>query len=85
MGDVVPINDVVVPISLTSLKSSALEAEGALPRTSLAGVLVVGKGKLSSVVVPGTEEMYGLDSGGGAEVEAELNGGHFEFFWGIFF
>jgi hypothetical protein len=22
--------------------------------------------------------MYGLDSGGGAEVEAELNGGHFD-------
>jgi hypothetical protein len=78
---VVPIDDVVVPVSLTSLKSSALEAEGALPRTSLAGVLVVGEGKLSGVVVPGTEKVYGLDSGGGAEVEAELNGGHFDDFF----
>jgi hypothetical protein len=80
VGDVVPIDDVVVPVSLTSLESSAREAEGAFPRTSLAGVLVVGKGKLSVVVVPGTEKVYGLDSGRGAEVEAELNGGHFDFF-----
>lgn len=79
MGDVVPINDVVVPVSLTSLESSALEAEGALPRASLGGGLVVGKGKLPGVVVPGTEKVYGLDSGGGAEVKAELNGGHFDF------
>jgi hypothetical protein len=79
VGDVVPINDVVVPVSLTSLESSALEAEGALPRASLGGGLVVGKGKLPGVVVPGTEKVYGLDSGGGAEVKAELNGGHFDF------
>lgn len=70
---------------MTSLESSALEAEGAFPRASLGGGLVVGKGKLSRVVVPRTEEMYGLDSGGSAELEAELNGGHFEFGFGLKF
>jgi hypothetical protein len=79
----VPIDDVVVPVSLTSLESSALEAEGAFPRTSLGGGLVVRKGKLSAVVVPRTEKVYGLDSGGSAEVEAELNGGHFDIDFGF--
>lgn len=54
MGNMVPIDDVVVPVSLTSLEGSALEAEGAFPRTSLGGGFVVGKGKLSAVVVPRT-------------------------------
>jgi hypothetical protein len=52
VGDMVPINDVVVPVSLTSLESSALESECSLPCASLGGGLVVGKGKLASVVVP---------------------------------
>lgn len=59
MGDVVPINDVVVPVSLTSLESSALESECSLPRASLGGLggglvggLVGGKRKLARVVVP---------------------------------
>jgi len=76
VGDVVPIDDVVVPVSLTSLEGSAAEAKSAFPRARLAGALVVGKGKLSDVIVPRTEKMYGLDSGGGPKVEAELNG-HF--------
>ena len=42
----------VVPVSLTSLESSALKSEGTLPCASLGGGLVVGKGKLASVVVP---------------------------------
>jgi len=72
----VPIDNVVVPVSLTSLESSALEAEGTLPCPSFGGGLVVGKGKLSAVIVPRTEKVYGLDSGGSAEAEAELNGRH---------
>jgi hypothetical protein len=52
VGDVIPINDVVVPVSLTSLESSALESECSLPRASLGGGLVVGKRKLARVVVP---------------------------------
>jgi len=52
VGDMVPINDVVVPVSLTGLESSALESECSLPCASLGGGLVVGKGKLASVVVP---------------------------------
>lgn len=45
-------NTYVVPVSLTSLESSALESEGSLPRASLGGRLVVSKRKLASVVVP---------------------------------
>jgi hypothetical protein len=54
MGYVVSIDDVVVPVSLTSLESSALESECALPCTTLGGglVLVLGKRKLSRVVIP---------------------------------
>jgi hypothetical protein len=52
VGDVVPINDVVVPVSLTSLESSALESECSLPRARLGGGLVVSKRKLARVVVP---------------------------------
>jgi hypothetical protein len=51
VGDVVPINDVVVPVSLTRLESSALESECSLPRPRLGG-LVGGKRKLAIVVVP---------------------------------
>lgn len=39
----------------------------------------MGEWELSRVIVPRTEEMYGLDSGGGAELEAKLDGGHFDF------
>jgi len=52
VGDMVPINDVVVPVSLTSLESRALESECSLPRASLGGGLVVSKRKLARIVVP---------------------------------
>jgi hypothetical protein len=57
VGDVVPIDDVVIPVSLTSLEGGVPEAEGAFPCTRLAGALVVGKGKLSDVIVPRTKKM----------------------------
>jgi hypothetical protein len=75
VGDVVPIDNVVVPVSLTRLQSFALEAERAFPRPGLGGP-VMRKGKLSGVVVPGTDKMYGFDSRGGTEVETDLNGRH---------
>lgn len=77
MGDMVAINDVVVPISLTLLQSSALEAEGTFPSTGFARVL--GKWKLAGIVVPRTEQMHGLAVGGSAEGEVELDSGHYEY------
>ena len=66
----------VVPVPLTRLEGGALESEGALPGARLARGLVLGKRELACVVVPRTEEMYGLDRGRGADREAELNSGH---------
>jgi len=38
MRDVVPIHDVVVPISLPGLECGTLEAEGTLPSTGFGGI-----------------------------------------------
>lgn len=81
MGDVVAIDDVVVPVSLTGLEGRVLEAEGALPRSGLGGSLVLGERKLAVIAVPGAEKMNGLDTGGDAEREGELSGGHFDFWF----
>lgn len=69
--NVVSVNDVVVPVSLTLLQSLALEAEVALPATRLGCVL--GKWELAIVVVPRAEQVDGLDVGGGAEGEVKLD------------
>lgn len=74
--DVVAVDDVVVPVSLTLLESGALELEGADPSTGLLGVL--GEGKLTLVAVPGAEKVDGLAVVGSAESEVELDSGHFE-------
>ena len=78
----VAVDDVVVPVAGAELEGvGALEAEGALPRTGLGvSVLELGERELVLVVVPGAEEVDGLDVGGGAQVEGELDGwaGHFE-------
>lgn len=58
----VAIDDVVVPVSLPRLESRALEFEGTLPATGFGRGLVLGKWKLSGVVVPRPEEMDGLDT-----------------------
>jgi len=68
VGDVVAVDDVVVPVALASLESRVLETESALPR-SLGGRLVLGEGELADVVVPGAEEVDRLDTGGDAERE----------------
>ena len=76
VGDVVTIDDVVVPVALTGLDKSGLEAEGALPRAGLGRGLVLREGELAGVVVPGTKKMDGLDAGRNTERERKLNGGH---------
>ena len=76
MRDVVAVNDVVVPVALALLQGLALEAESALPATSLVGIL--GERELSVVVVPGAEQVDGLAVGGSAESEVELDGGHYD-------
>lgn len=65
----VAVDDVVVPVSLAGLERAALEAEGALPGAGLGGGLVLGQRQLAGVVVPRSEEMDGLDAGGGAKCE----------------
>lgn len=67
MGDMVAINDIVVPISLTGLEGGSLEFECSLPGTGLGGSLVLGKRKLAGVVVPRPEKMDGLAAGRSAE------------------
>jgi len=74
---VVAIDDVVVPVALTGLESAVLELEGALPGARLGGRLVLGEWELSDVVVPRAEKVDGLDAGGDAEGERQLNGGHY--------
>lgn len=71
----VAIDDVVVPVALALLECLTLEAKGALPASCLGGVL--GKWKLAIVVVPRTEQMYGLDIGRSAKGEVELDSGHY--------
>jgi len=77
VGDVVSVDDVVVPVSLSLLQGSTLELEGTIPGTGLLSVL--GKGKLALVSVPGAEQVHGLAVGGSAESEVELDSGHSDF------
>ena len=76
VGDVVAVDDVVIPVALALLEGGGREAEGTLPPTGLVGIL--GKGKLAVVVVPGTEKVDSLAVGGGAEAEVKLDSCHFE-------
>lgn len=76
VGDMVAVNDIVVPISLAGLEGGSLEFECSLPGTGFGRSLVFGEGKLAGVVVPRPEEMDGLAAGGSAESKGELNGGH---------
>jgi len=72
----VAVNDVVVPVTLAGLEGGALEAEGAFPGAGFGGSLVFGEGELASIAIPGAEEVDGLDAGGGAHLERELDSGH---------
>lgn len=69
MGDVVAVDDVVVPVSLAGLEGGILESKGTFPRARLGGGLVLGERELADVVVPRAEEMHGLDARRDAERE----------------
>jgi hypothetical protein len=75
VGDVVTINDIIVPISLPKVEGSSLEAESSLPGTRFGSV--IGERELAAVVVPRTEQVDGLDVGGSAEREVKLNCSHY--------
>jgi hypothetical protein len=64
----------VVPVPTTELQHRGLEAEFAHPGAGLGRV--ARQGDLARVVVPGAEQVHGLDVGRGAQVELELDGGH---------
>lgn len=76
VGDVVAVNDVVVPVALALLEGGTVELEAASPAAGL--LLVLGKGELTLVAVPGTEKVDGLAVGGSAESEVKLDGSHCE-------
>ena len=69
MGNMVSIDDVVIPVSLARLEGRRLESEGSFPTTGLGRCFILGEGKLSGVIVPRTEKMNGLDPGGCAQRE----------------
>lgn len=75
VADMVPIHDVVVPVSLAELQHGGLEPELAYPGP---GLVLGGERQLAGVVVPGADEVDGLDVGRGPEGELELDGGHGE-------
>ena len=76
VGDVVAVNDVVVPVALALLECGAVELEASVPSSRL--LLVLGEGKLALVAVPGSEKVDGLAVGGSAESEVKLDSGHCE-------
>lgn len=75
VGNMVAIDDIVVPVSLALLQHGTLKSEGTLPCTGLGGIL--GKGELTIVVVPGAEKVDGLAVAGGSERKVKLDSGHF--------
>jgi hypothetical protein len=58
----IPINDIVVPVSLSRLKCGPLEPERPFPRTGFGRSLVLREGKLAGIVVPRAEKMHSLDA-----------------------
>lgn len=74
VGDMVAIDNVVVPISGSELQSvGSLEAKGAFPRSGLS-VPHNGEWQLILVSIPGAKEMNSLDVRRRAKSERELNG-----------
>lgn len=79
VGDMVTVDDVVIPVSLAGLKGRVLEAECSLPGTRLGRRLVLGERELTNVVVPRAEKMYGLNARGDAKRERKLNSRHVDY------
>jgi hypothetical protein len=74
VGNMVAVDDVVVPVALALLECGTLKLEATDPTTGLLGVL--GERKLTLVTVPGTEKVDSLAVGGSAESEVKLDSGH---------
>jgi len=72
--DVITINDVIVPIPLALLQSSTRKLEASQPSTALLRVL--GKRKLSGIVVPRAKQVYRLAVAGCAKRKVKLDCGH---------
>jgi len=80
MRNMVTIDDIVVPVSLTLLQSSALKSERAFPGTGLGRFgRFLRKRKLTVVVVPRTKQVDGLDVRRRVDRKGELNGSHCSF------
>jgi len=73
MGDMVAIDDIVVPISMARHKCRSLEPEGAFPTALLSRVFR--KRKLALVIIPRAQQMNGLYVRGRAKSEIHLNRG----------
>jgi hypothetical protein len=76
MTDVVAIDNVVIPVSLTMFERRALESESAFPAATLIWILVEGKSAI--VVVPRANQVNGLAVGRGSQRKVKLNGCHVE-------
>jgi hypothetical protein len=74
IGYVIPIHDVVVPVTVSLLQDRRLKAKLAWPCSRLG---ILWQWELARVVVPRTHQMDGLDVGWGAEREVKLNSGHY--------
>jgi hypothetical protein len=74
--DVVPVDDVVVPVALALFERAVLEFEAAEPSAALFGVF--GQRQLAGIVVPRAEEVDRFAVGRCAEGEVELDCCHFE-------
>jgi len=77
VGDMITIDDVVIPVSLASLESRVLEAERSFPGTRLGRRLVLGEWELTNVIVPRAEKVHSLDARRDAKRERKLNSRHF--------
>jgi hypothetical protein len=69
MRHMVSIDDVVIPVSLTGLKSIALKPESAFPATGFGGRFVLRKRELTSIIIPATKYVNSLNTGGSTERE----------------
>lgn len=71
--DVVAVNYVVIPVTLTEFESRALESEGSSPGAWLGCTAIFRQRELVLVVVPGADQMDCLDVGRSAEGKRKLN------------
>lgn len=83
MGYVVAVNDVVVPVALAVTNNRGVEPEGTSPSVLL-GALGLGQRELTSVTVPGADQMNRLARRSRTDRERQLSHVESNFFWGVF-